>query len=158
MDRLEFLKRTGSLLAAGALSPVLTNNLFARSKGANDRINVALVGCRNMGWGDLSDALLVPDVRCVALCDIDRQILENRASELEKRTGVKPDRYSRSLALSPDGGFMCRRQGCICRETDSQFHRRMRPHGSGRQEVRPCRASRTAAAQRDPLARHEGIY
>ena len=94
MDRLEFIKRTGALLAAGAFSPVLSNNLFARSKGANDRINVALIGCRNMGWGDLNDALLIPEVRCVALCDIDRQILENRAAELEKRTGVKPDLYS----------------------------------------------------------------
>ena len=75
MDRLEFIKRTGALLAAGAFSPVLSNNLFARSKGANDRINVALIGCRNMGWGDLNDALLIPEVRCVALCDIDRQIL-----------------------------------------------------------------------------------
>ena len=93
MDRLEFIKRTGALLAAGAFSPVLSNNLFARSKGANDRINVALIGCRNMGWGDLNDALLIPEVRCVALCDIDRQILENRAAELEKRTGVKPDLY-----------------------------------------------------------------
>ena len=93
MDRLEFIKRTGALLAAGAFSPVLSNNLFARSKVANDRINVALIGCRNMGWGDLNDALLIPEVRCVALCDIDRQILENRAAELEKRTGVKPDLY-----------------------------------------------------------------
>lgn len=61
--------------------------------GANDRINVALIGCRNMGWGDLNDALLRPEVRCVALCDVDRKILEDRAAELEKRTGVKPDLY-----------------------------------------------------------------
>ena len=93
MNRLEFLKRAGALVAAGSFYPVLTNNLFARPMGANDRINVALIGCRNMGWGDLNDALLRPEVRCVALCDVDRKILEDRAAELEKRTGVKPDLY-----------------------------------------------------------------
>ena len=93
MNRLEFLKRAGALVAAGSFYPVLTNNLFARPMGANDRINVALIGCRNMGWGDLNDALLRPEVRCVALCDVDRKILEDRAAELEKRTGIKPDLY-----------------------------------------------------------------
>ena len=93
MNRLEFLKRAGALVAGGSFYPVLTNNLFARPMGANDRINVALIGCRNMGWGDLNDALLRPEVRCVALCDVDRKILEDRAAELEKRTGVKPDLY-----------------------------------------------------------------
>lgn len=93
MDRLEFLKKAGSLMAAGVLTPTLTNNLFARSQGANDRINVALIGCRSMGWGDLSDALVRPEVRCVALCDIDRHILEDRAAELERRTGIKPTLY-----------------------------------------------------------------
>ena len=93
MNRLEFLKRAGALVAAGSFYPVLTNNLFARPMGANDRINVALIGCRNMGWGDLNDALLRPEVRCVALCDVDRKILEDRAAELEKRIGVKLDLY-----------------------------------------------------------------
>jgi len=93
MDRLEFLKRAGTLMAAGVVIPSLSNNIFARSQGANDRINVALIGCRSMGWADLSDALIYPNVRCVALCDIDSKVLADRAAELEKRTGVKPDLY-----------------------------------------------------------------
>ena len=93
MNRLEFLKSAGALLAAGAFAPSLTNNLFARPLGANNRLNVALIGCRNMGWGDLKDALLVPDVRCVALCDVDGEILNRRAAELTESTGIKPDLY-----------------------------------------------------------------
>ncbi|MBR4756847.1 MAG: Gfo/Idh/MocA family oxidoreductase [Bacteroidales bacterium] len=93
MNRLEFFKRAGTLIAAGAFSPMLTNNLFARSQGANDRINVGLIGCRSMGWSDLNDALLCPGVRCVALCDVDQTVLVKRAFELEKRTRVKPDLY-----------------------------------------------------------------
>ena len=80
-------------MAAGALAPAFSNNLFAKGQGANERINVALIGCHSMGWSDLRDALRVPEVRCIALCDVDRKVLEERAAELEKSTGVKPDLY-----------------------------------------------------------------
>ncbi|MBQ6087105.1 MAG: Gfo/Idh/MocA family oxidoreductase [Bacteroidales bacterium] len=93
MNRLEFLRRAGALMAAGALAPAFSNNLFAKGQGANERINVALIGCHSMGWSDLRDALRVPEVRCIALCDVDRKVLEERAAELEKSTGVKPDLY-----------------------------------------------------------------
>lgn len=94
ISRLEFLKRAGALVAAGIITPSFTDNLFARQTGANDRINVALIGCRSMGWANLTDFLILPEVRCVALCDIDREILEKRAAELEQRTGKRPDLYS----------------------------------------------------------------
>ena len=93
MNRLEFLKSAGALMAAGAFAPYLTNNLFARPLGANNRLNIGLIGCRNMGWGDLTDALILPDIRCVALCDVDKGILNDRASQLKKMTGVQPDLY-----------------------------------------------------------------
>ena len=70
------------------------NNVFARTVGANDKINVALIGCKNMGWADLSDFLLHPEVDCVALCDIDRNILGEKASELEKLRDKKASLYS----------------------------------------------------------------
>ena len=93
ISRLEFLKRAGALVAAGIITPSFTDNLFAKKVGANDRINVALVGCRSMGWANLSDFLLIPEVRCVALCDIDKTVLEKRAAEVEQRTGHRPDTY-----------------------------------------------------------------
>lgn len=94
MNRLEFLKSAGALMAAGAFAPSLTNNLFARPVKANDRLNIALIGCRNMGWADLQDALILPDIRCVALCDVDNHILNDRAKELNDQTGVKPTLYN----------------------------------------------------------------
>ena len=93
ISRLEFLKRAGALVAAGIITPSFTDNLFAKKVGANDRINVALVGCRSMGWSNLSDFLLIPEVRCVALCDIDKTVLEKRAAEVEQRSGHRPDTY-----------------------------------------------------------------
>ena len=94
ISRLEFLKKAGALVAAGIITPSFTDNLFARQVGANDKINVALIGCRSMGWANLCDFLLIPEVSCVALCDIDKDIIEKRAAELEQRTGKRPELYS----------------------------------------------------------------
>lgn len=60
---------------------------------ANDRINVALIGCRNMGWGDLSDLLATGQVNCLALCDIDKSVLDSRAKDLSARQETKFDLY-----------------------------------------------------------------
>lgn len=83
------------MTATGLVIPsILTDNsLFARTVAANDQVNVALIGCRGMGWSDLNDFLIHPEINCIALCDIDKGILENRASELEKRTNKKPELY-----------------------------------------------------------------
>ena len=95
VSRRNFLKQSISAMAAGVIMPtVLTENrLFASNVGANDRINVGLIGCKSMGWSDLSDFFLHPEVDCVALCDIDQNILAQRASEVEKIRGKRPELY-----------------------------------------------------------------
>jgi len=57
---------------------------------ANDTINVALIGCRNMGWADLCAMMQNPGVRLVALCDVDQKILDTRTAEAEKNWGYRP--------------------------------------------------------------------
>ena len=96
LSRRNFIRHSASAIAAGLVMPSLLNenNVFARTVGANDKINVALIGCKNMGWADLSDFLLHPEVDCVALCDIDRNILGEKASELEKLRDKKTSLYS----------------------------------------------------------------
>ena len=60
---------------------------------ANDTINVALIGCRNMGWADLTAMLQNPGVRLVALCDVDQEVLDKRTADAEKNWGVRPRQY-----------------------------------------------------------------
>jgi len=86
ITRRNFLKTTA---AAAVVFPHI--RIGANSKiPANDKLNVALIGCRNMGWGDLTDILLNDDVECVALCDIDKTILDNRKAELIKMGKKEP--------------------------------------------------------------------
>ncbi len=58
-----------------------------------DKIQVALVGGNSMGWSDLSSFLKNPEVECVALCDVDRNVLNKRTDDIVKMGRQKPKLY-----------------------------------------------------------------
>ena len=86
ITRRNFLKTSATVLATGLVNPAAWSETAFRSSilGANDRIHVGLIGCKNMGWSNLFDFLKHPEVECVALCDIDQNVLRERAAEVEK--------------------------------------------------------------------------
>jgi predicted dehydrogenase len=97
INRRTFIKSSAAL-AAGMAVPAtatafLSTTSTSRATPPGDIINVGLIGCRSMGWSDLSDFLQHKEVRCLALCDIDKNILSARAEELTKSQGKKPDTY-----------------------------------------------------------------
>lgn len=89
VTRRNFLK---SAAVAAATFPAMGKNVFANVP-ASDRINLALIGCKNMGWGNLVDFLAVKGIECVALCDIDRTVLDEKTAELDKMGRKKPAQY-----------------------------------------------------------------
>ena len=89
LTRRNFLKTTA---AAAVVLPTMNAGAFGKV-AASDKLNVALIGCRSMGWGDLTDILLNKDVECVALCDIEKTILDNRAADLVKMGRKTPALY-----------------------------------------------------------------
>jgi len=86
MKRRDFLKTTA---AAAVVLPTMGTKAFS-NVSANDKLNVGLIGCRNMGWVDLTDMMLTNEVECVALCDIDKSMLDNRKAELIKMGKKEP--------------------------------------------------------------------
>ncbi len=81
--------RNGALATAGlALVPTLSSALAGCAP--SDRINIGLIGCNGMGFADLSAFLEHPQVECIALCDIDENVLNRRAADVEKIRGKKP--------------------------------------------------------------------
>lgn len=81
ITRRSFLKKSSIAAATGLTMPAyLKSASFGVS--ANDKINVALIGCRGMGWSNLRSFLNTNEVRCLALCDIDKSVLDSRAKEL----------------------------------------------------------------------------
>jgi predicted dehydrogenase len=92
--RREFLTSSTKLAAAASLGGMAYSPVQAQgTRGANAKINVALIGARSMGFGDLSNALKLPNVECVALCDIDEEVLTRRTAEVEKMQGKAPKQY-----------------------------------------------------------------
>jgi hypothetical protein len=86
--RRQFIQTSSSALAAAAISPISS---MAQSKiSANDKIGVALMGCKGMGNYNLEDHLRIPEIECIAMCDIDENILNERAESITKKTGKKP--------------------------------------------------------------------
>ena len=89
ITRRNFLKTTAT---AAVVLPAMGVKALGKVS-ANDKLNVALIGCRSMGWGDLTDMMLSQEVECVALCDIDKTILANRKAELVKMGKIEPAVY-----------------------------------------------------------------
>jgi predicted dehydrogenase len=94
--RRDFLSNSTKLLAASGLSGLTGSHLLASTKRTTpvaDKIVVALIGCRSMGFGDLQNALKVEGVQCGALCDVDSEILEKRTADVAKLQGKAPLQY-----------------------------------------------------------------
>jgi hypothetical protein len=78
-NRRSFVKHAG-VLAAGSLLP------YARAKGANDRVVLALIGGRNQGRGDATRAIQ-QGAEIKTFCDLDEAVLHKVGAELEKAQG-----------------------------------------------------------------------
>lgn len=91
MNRRDFIQKS-TLSAIGlGLSPLFGNaygSVYGPTAPSN-KIKVALIGCRSMGFADLRTFLDYPETECVALCDVDDEWLHKRAADTEKITGKK---------------------------------------------------------------------
>src|ERR1700730_7735850 len=89
--RRDFLKDTSKVITAVSVGGL---PLFAKAtpkkNPASDKINIALIGCRSMGFGDLQNALKQSGVECIALCDVDSSILTQRQADASKLQGKAP--------------------------------------------------------------------
>ncbi|HEV2352601.1 MAG TPA: gfo/Idh/MocA family oxidoreductase, partial [Puia sp.] len=89
-NRRTFLAQS-SALAAGALFLPASQKYISASRlpvPPSDRINIGAIGLNGMGWSDLTAALKVPGVNVVALCDVDKNVLDKRMKDL---AGMKMD-------------------------------------------------------------------
>src|SRR4051794_14815394 len=79
LTRRSFLQKTA--LATGAL----TFSVNKRVLGANSDIRVAVVGFHGRGTDHIAGLRAVSGVRLVALCDVDKHVLENGVNGAKAR-------------------------------------------------------------------------
>ncbi|HPT31066.1 MAG TPA: Gfo/Idh/MocA family oxidoreductase [Prolixibacteraceae bacterium] len=89
-DRRTFIKNAALVTAGLTAFPTI---LKAGGVSANDKITVGLIGCKGQGWSNLKAFLGQPGVVCAALCDVDQNVLSQRAADVEKLAGYKPRLY-----------------------------------------------------------------
>ena len=90
--RRNFIK-TASVLAAGSMLSLDTLAKARAKVPASDKIRVALVGGNSQGWSDLNSFLKNPEVECVALCDVDRNVLNRNTDAVIKLGRPQPKLY-----------------------------------------------------------------
>jgi len=90
--RRNFIK-TATVLAAGSVLPYEALAASRRPVSAFDKVRVGAIGVNGQGFSDLTSFLKNPEVECVAMCDIDRNVLTNRTNDLIKLGFAKPKLY-----------------------------------------------------------------
>jgi predicted dehydrogenase len=90
--RRNFIK-TASVLAAGSVLPLESIIAARKPVSALEKVRVGLIGANGMGYSDLASFLKNPEVECIAMCDIDRNVLTNRTNDLIKLGFAKPKLY-----------------------------------------------------------------
>ncbi|MGI8992539.1 MAG: Gfo/Idh/MocA family protein [Bryobacteraceae bacterium] len=77
----------------------------ARVWGANDRINIAVVGLGGRGSNHLSVYSKLPEVRVAGICDIDQAARERAEGTLQKNTGEKAKEFEDMREAFADPGI-----------------------------------------------------
>lgn len=86
-DRRRFLQNSAALIAGSTLLSSFSNKSFSMFKNSispGEQLNIGAIGINGMGWSNLTAALKIPGMNLVALCDVDKNVLDKRMSELSK--------------------------------------------------------------------------
>ena len=102
-SRRQFLQRS-TLAAAGLGLSGAARTAAARGKpvAASDRLRFGAIGVKGMGWADLRSALQIDGVECVALCDVDRSVLDERKKDVLEMQELAPKLYGDYRKLLED--------------------------------------------------------
>ena len=103
VTRRDFVK-AGATATAGLVTASFISGTAGCTPQSDKPLRIAVIGLNGMGYYDLNAFLRQGQVECVALCDIDRNVLNRRAGQLEQNTGLKPELLSdyQELLARPD--------------------------------------------------------
>jgi predicted dehydrogenase len=90
-SRRNFIKNSALAASAIGAATVIPERVWSASFAPSDKVNVALIGCRNMGFGILKHHLDTGMANCIALCDVDENVLKDKAQEVKKDYGQSPE-------------------------------------------------------------------
>ena len=106
-SRRKFVQTSASLAAGSLLLSAFNTPAFAIFKKAvapSDQLNFGAIGINGMGWANVKAALKIPGVNLVAVCDVDKNVIDKRMGELAalKVDAAKVKSYSDYRQLLDD--------------------------------------------------------
>jgi predicted dehydrogenase len=94
--RRHFLRNSAlTATGAGLISLPSIEAIASQRKpvSANEKLQIGVIGCNGMGWSDLRSHLMMSDVECVALADVDQSVLDKRAADVETIQHKRPQLF-----------------------------------------------------------------
>src|ERR1700722_15412723 len=85
----EHSRRTFFSFATAAVAASTTTRL----RGADDKVNVAVVGLGGRGQAHMTEYGKLPGARIVAVCDVNQAALEKGQAKVKRETGKEPKAY-----------------------------------------------------------------
>lgn len=90
-SRRNFIKKSALTVTGLSINP---GSLFSVSgTPPSDQVNIGLIGCRGRGFDVLQNHLELGGVNCVALCDVDQNVLDQRSADLNENYNQEAKRY-----------------------------------------------------------------
>jgi predicted dehydrogenase len=88
------ISRRSFLGASAAVAAVATGAATrGAALGANEKVSVCCIGVNGQGRNHIAEFTKYEASEVVALCDVDRNVLEQRGAQLAEKTGKKPKLY-----------------------------------------------------------------
>jgi predicted dehydrogenase len=92
--RRDFIKKSALGAAGIAIGGIgFSAKSYSSVVGANERINLAIIGIRNRGKNHIDELCQLNDfsnIRLMTICDADEQLFNDRSKIILDKTGVKP--------------------------------------------------------------------
>jgi predicted dehydrogenase len=108
-SRRKFIQNTATMVGGVLLMSSFDSNAFAIFKNRvapSDQLNIGVIGIKGMGFANLTAASKIPGVNIVAVCDVDKNVIDQRLADLAKLNidASKVKTYSdyRSLLANKD--------------------------------------------------------
>ncbi|HUX57007.1 MAG TPA: Gfo/Idh/MocA family oxidoreductase [Bacteroidales bacterium] len=93
LNRRNFIQKATVSAAGLGVFFIVPSEIWNQSVAPSDKINLALIGCNSQGFWDLKCHLDFGDSTCVALCDVDSKVLNERAEEIRRDYNTTPKIY-----------------------------------------------------------------
>ena len=94
MKRRKFIEMSAKGIALSSMPLIFPNS---RWKGANDRVNVAVIGIRGMGQSHIQAYQKLKDVEVSALCDVDENLFAERVKKHFTDKGLREPKLYKDM-------------------------------------------------------------